>query len=71
MIKRLHINIPFTEAIEYMPTYAKLMKDLLTKKRRIQEEDVVKLEDGCNAIIQKSLPKKCRDPSRFTLPVAF
>ncbi|KAK7395179.1 hypothetical protein VNO78_15726 [Psophocarpus tetragonolobus] len=33
IFKRLQINIPFVEAMEQMPTYAKFMKDLLTKKK--------------------------------------
>nr|KYP45027.1 hypothetical protein KK1_033488 [Cajanus cajan] len=71
IIKKLQINIPFTEAMEQMPTYARFMKELLTKKRRILEEETVELEAGCSAIIQKSLPQKSRDPGSFTLPVSI
>ena len=56
IFKRLQINIPFSEALEQMPTYAKFMKELLTKKRRFIEEDTIELEVGCSAIIQKALP---------------
>jgi hypothetical protein len=31
IFKRLQINIPFSEAFEQMPTYAKFMKEILTK----------------------------------------
>uniref|UniRef100_A0A151UHL8 Retrovirus-related Pol polyprotein from transposon 17.6 n=1 Tax=Cajanus cajan TaxID=3821 RepID=A0A151UHL8_CAJCA len=48
--------------MEKMPTYARFMKELLTKKRRILEEETVELEAGCSAIIQNSLPQKSRDP---------
>nr|KYP38160.1 hypothetical protein KK1_040614 [Cajanus cajan] len=71
IIKKLQINIPFTEAMEQMPTYARFMKELLTKKRRILEEETVELKAGCSAIIQKSLPQKSRDPGSFTLPVSI
>jgi len=54
MIKRLQINVPFTEAMEQMLTYAKFMKDLLTKKRKILKDETFELEVGCSAIIQKS-----------------
>nr|KYP31812.1 hypothetical protein KK1_047683 [Cajanus cajan] len=47
------------------------MKELLTKKRRILEEETVELEAGCSAIIQKSLPQKSKDPGSFTLPVSI
>ena len=31
--KKLHINIPFIDALEHMPSYVKFMKDILSKKR--------------------------------------
>jgi len=55
VLKRLQINIPFTEALEQMPTYARFMKELLTKKRRIPDQETVELEAGCSAIIKKIL----------------
>ncbi|XP_027903598.1 uncharacterized protein LOC114163487 [Vigna unguiculata] len=55
---------------EEMPTYAKFMKELLTKKRRFSEE-TVELEAGCSAIIQKSLPQKSKDLGSFTIPVTI
>ena len=33
IFKRLQINIPFAEALEKMPLYAKFLKELITKKR--------------------------------------
>jgi len=44
IVKQLDINIPFTEALEQMLTYVKFMKDLLTKKRRLKEQEIVELE---------------------------
>ncbi|XP_020204611.1 uncharacterized protein LOC109789952 [Cajanus cajan] len=57
--------------MEQMPTYARFMKELLTKKRKVLEEETMELEAGCSAIIQKSLPQKSRDPGSFTLPVSI
>jgi len=37
VLKRLQINIPFIEALEQMPTYARFMKKLLIKKRTIPD----------------------------------
>ena len=53
-----------------MPTYAKFIKDLLTKKRKFKDE-TVELEAVCSAIIQKSLPHKTRGPGSFTIPVTI
>ncbi|XP_068498132.1 uncharacterized protein [Phaseolus vulgaris] len=71
ILKRLQINIPFTKALEQMPTYAKFMKELLTKKRKFNDQEIVELEAECSAIIQKSLPQKFRYPWSFTLPTSI
>ena len=47
------------------------MKELLTKKRRLVEDETVELEAGCSAIIQKSIPKKSSDLGSFTIPVTI
>jgi len=38
IFKRLEINIPFLDALQQMSSYATLMKDLLTKKRKYIED---------------------------------
>ncbi|KAI3463869.1 hypothetical protein Pfo_020532 [Paulownia fortunei] len=40
-----------------MPNYAKFMKDVMSRKRRL-----------CSAILQKKLPQKLKDPGSFTIP---
>ncbi|CAJ2677728.1 unnamed protein product [Trifolium pratense] len=71
IFKRLQINIPFSEALEQMPTYAKFMKEILTKKRRYNDDEVIQLDASCSAIIQRTLPTKEKDPGRVTLPVTI
>lgn len=48
---RLQINIPFAEALEQMPTYAKFMKEILINKRRYTDEEIIHLDASCSAII--------------------
>ena len=43
VFKKLHINIPFADALEHMPNYVKFMKDILSRKRRLSEFDIVNL----------------------------
>ncbi|XP_062099647.1 uncharacterized protein LOC133805475 [Humulus lupulus] len=52
IFKKLHINIPFAEALEQMPRYVKFMKDILAKKRKLEEYKTVALTEECNAILQ-------------------
>jgi len=71
LFKKLQIDIPFSEALEQMPVYAKFMKDILSKKRRVNDEETIQIDANCSAIIQRTLPKKEQDPGRVTLPVAI
>ena len=68
MFKKIEINIPFSKALTQMPNYAKFMKNLLSKKRKFTEEGIVSLNATCSAVIQKSIPKKRKDPGSFTIP---
>ena len=67
MFKKIEINIPFSEALTQMPQYAKFMKDILSRKKRIAE-GVVSLTATCSAIIQKYLLEKMQDLGSFTIP---
>ena len=60
--------MPFTEVVTQMPLYAKFLKEILSKKRRIVEEGVVNLTATCSAVIKKNLPEKMKDPGSFTIP---
>ena len=51
-----------------MPLYAKFLKEILSKKRRIAEEGVVNLTATCSTVIKKNLPEKMKDPGSFTIP---
>ena len=68
VFKKLHINIPFANELEQMPSYAKFMKDILSKKRRLSDFETVNLTEECSAILQRKLPQKLKDPSCFTIP---
>jgi len=67
ILKNLQINIPFIGALQQIPTYARFMKELLTKERKFPKQETVELEVGCSAIIQKASPHKSCDRGSFTL----
>ncbi|XP_048493054.1 uncharacterized protein LOC125493624 [Beta vulgaris subsp. vulgaris] len=57
VIEGLQINIPFLEAMSQMSDYAKFLKEILSNKRKLEDELI-------------NLPyQKQRDPGSFTLPV--
>ena len=51
-----------------MPHYAKFMKDIISKKRKLDEGGVVSLSTNCSVRIQKNLPQKIQDLGSFTIP---
>ena len=56
MFKKLEINIPFSEALAQIPHYDKFMKDIINKKRKLDEVGVVSLSANYSVIIKKNLP---------------
>ena len=71
IFKKIEINIPFAEVISQMPLYAKFLKEVHSKKRKIAEEGIVNLTATCSAIIQQKLPAKMKDPGSFTIPCSI
>ncbi|GKA95855.1 DNA-directed DNA polymerase [Tanacetum coccineum] len=66
--KRLIINIPFIEALEQMPKYAKFMKDLLTQRGRGNEASKITLHKRCSSMVLNEIPLKENDLIIFTIP---
>ena len=66
--QKLEISMPFTEVVTQMPLYAKFLKDILSKKRKIVGEGIVNLTATCSALMKKELPEKMKDPGSFTIP---
>ena len=55
MFKKMKINIPFAEALAQMPNYAKLMKDIISKKRKLDDCGTVNLSTKCSVIIWRRM----------------
>ena len=68
IFKQLHINIPLIEELEQMPKYAKFLKGIISKKRKLEEHETVMLTEENSAILQKKLLPKLKDPGSFTIP---
>ncbi|XP_070040864.1 uncharacterized protein [Nicotiana tomentosiformis] len=54
-----------------MPAYAKFLKEILTKKRKIEKTSVVKITEHCSVILQNKLPQKYGDTGSFTIPFSL
>ncbi|XP_031120237.1 uncharacterized protein LOC116023381 [Ipomoea triloba] len=53
LLKQLHINLPFLDALGQMPRYAKFLKELLTNKKKLEESTTVLLGEGCSAFVRR------------------
>ncbi|GJT53351.1 hypothetical protein Tco_0988405 [Tanacetum coccineum] len=63
IFKQIHINLPFLEAMIHIPKEAKVLKDLLSHKEKLEKAaSSIKLSEECFAVIQKGLPQKEGDP---------
>ncbi|XP_050918921.1 uncharacterized protein LOC127136407 [Lathyrus oleraceus] len=68
LFKNLEINIPLLEALEQMPTYAKFMKDIISKRRTVDTNPII-LTKTCRAILQgMKIPIKKKDREAVTIP---
>jgi len=67
MLKKICINIPFAEALSQMSLYAKFLKDIFSKKKTIEHNEIIALTRESSAIIKKP-PPKLRDPGSFAIP---
>ncbi|XP_027368236.1 uncharacterized protein LOC113874210 [Abrus precatorius] len=50
-----------------MPSYAKFMKELLSKKKKLKNDKTVPLIEECSAILQRKLPQKLKDLGSFNI----
>nr|GEW48743.1 hypothetical protein [Tanacetum cinerariifolium] len=71
MFKQLHINITLADALILLPKYQKMLKALLSNKKKLQELTNIPLNENCSAVILKKLPKKLGDPGKFLIPCGF
>ncbi|KAH9651058.1 Endonuclease [Citrus sinensis] len=71
VLKQLHINIPFVEALEQMPNYVKFLKDILARKRRLGEFETIALTQESSHMLQSKIPTKLKDPGSFTIPYSI
>ncbi|XP_073304099.1 uncharacterized protein [Primulina huaijiensis] len=68
VFKKLHISIPFADAMMQIPSYAKFLKDILANKRKLKYHMMINLTENCSALVQKKIPPKLKDPGSFSIP---
>ncbi|XP_073148995.1 uncharacterized protein [Henckelia pumila] len=68
VFKKLNINIPFADALMQMTSNAKFLKEILSNKRKMEENVMISLTENCSALVQNKIPPKKKDPGSFSIP---
>ncbi|KAK8652397.1 hypothetical protein V6N13_061415 [Hibiscus sabdariffa] len=67
ILKQVHNNLPLVEALQQMPNYAKFLKDMVSRKKRIKEFETAAATETCLALMHNKVPAKKSDPGSFTI----
>ncbi|XP_070040729.1 uncharacterized protein [Nicotiana tomentosiformis] len=62
------VDIPLIDALKEMPGYAKMMKDLMSRKFDFQDLATITVTRTCSAVVTRPIAKKLSDPGSFTIP---
>ncbi|XP_070003465.1 uncharacterized protein [Nicotiana sylvestris] len=71
MLKQIQVNIPLIDALKEMPGYAKMMKDLMSRKFDFQELATVTVTQTCSVVVTRPIAEKLSDLGSFTIPCAI
>ncbi|XP_059288984.1 uncharacterized protein LOC132042471 [Lycium ferocissimum] len=66
-LKQLSLNFSFLDVVKKMDGFAKYLKDILTKKKTVQNE-TISLSHTVSSIISTNTVQKKRDLGAFTIP---
>nr|XP_016472850.1 PREDICTED: uncharacterized protein LOC107794827 [Nicotiana tabacum] len=68
MLRQIQLNIPLIDALREMPGYAKMMKDLMSRKFDFQDLSTITLNQTCSAVVTRPMTQKLSDPGSLTIP---
>ena len=67
MFNQVQINVPLLDAIQQVPSYAKFLKEMCTKKRKTQVPKKVFLASNISELLTGPIPVKYKDPGSPTI----
>ncbi|XP_070036674.1 uncharacterized protein [Nicotiana tomentosiformis] len=62
------VNIPLIDALKEIPGYAKMIKDLMSRKFDFQDLATVTLTQTCSVVVTRPIVEKLSDLGSFTIP---
>nr|XP_009758947.1 PREDICTED: uncharacterized protein LOC104211568 [Nicotiana sylvestris]XP_016481014.1 PREDICTED: uncharacterized protein LOC107802089 [Nicotiana tabacum] len=67
VLKQIQVNIPLIDALREMPGYAKMMKDLMSRKFDFQDLETITLTQTCSVVMSRPITENLSDPRSFTI----
>ncbi|XP_070034560.1 uncharacterized protein [Nicotiana tomentosiformis] len=68
MLLQIQLNILLMDALSEIPGYAKMMKDLISRKFDFQDLSTITLTQTCSAVVTRPIAQKLSDTGNFTIP---
>lgn len=68
LLKKLYANIPFSETLSKIPIFVKILKKILSKKRKLKYRGTIRLTAKCSDLIQHGTPPKLGYHEDFSIP---
>ena len=62
VFNQVRLNIPLLDAIQQVPSYAKFLKGMCTKKRKINVPKKIFLATNISELLSNQIPVKYKDP---------
>ncbi|KAA3457097.1 Integrase, catalytic core [Gossypium australe] len=69
MFKALSVNLLLLELIVKMPKYAKLLRDVMSRRKKIRRGKQIALNEECSMVVSKRVSLKVKDPNSFTIQI--
>lgn len=73
IFKQLYINLPLCDILLQVLKYAKFLKEMLSKKKKLDEASTMKVGEECldNFVNKEKLPQKLNDPGSFSYSLHY
>ena len=69
LLKQVKVNIPLSDVIKQIPSYAKFLKDLCIVKRKLGVNKDALMTEQSTSLIRNNLPPKYKDPGSPTISI--
>ncbi|TYG83286.1 hypothetical protein ES288_D01G156100v1 [Gossypium darwinii] len=67
MFKALNVNLSLLEVLEKVLKYVKLLREVMSKRKKIEREEQFALNAKCSVVVSRRVPPKLKDPDSFTI----